>query len=90
MEEGDEGGDGRAEGWAAVGDKGRAASMFMPDLDGTGQTKAIPWPFPILNLLGSSLLLPLVSLHPCPGHIQRFLCRGLTYSLPQVYLYSTT
>lgn len=36
------------------------------------QTKAIPWPFPVLNLLGSSLLLPPVSLHPSPGHIHVF------------------
>ena len=35
-QEGDEGGEGRAEGWAAAGVGGRAASVFTPDLDGTG------------------------------------------------------
>ena len=35
-QEGDEGGEGRAEGWAAAGVGGRAASVFTPDLDSTG------------------------------------------------------
>ena len=29
-------GDGRAEGWSAIGDGGQAAISLMPDVDGTG------------------------------------------------------
>ena len=35
MEEGEEVGDSRAEGWLAVGDGGQAAISLMPDTDGT-------------------------------------------------------
>ena len=28
-------GDGRAEGWSAIGDRGQAAISLMPDIDGT-------------------------------------------------------
>ena len=36
--EGEEAGDGRAEGWSAVGDAGPAATSLMPDM--VGQAKA--------------------------------------------------
>ena len=36
MEEGEEVGDGRAEGSSAIGDGGQAAISLMPDADGTG------------------------------------------------------
>ena len=36
MEEGEEKGDGRAEGSSAIGDVGQAAISLMPDIDGTG------------------------------------------------------
>ena len=36
MEEGEEVGDGRAEGLSAIGDGGQAAISLMPDVDGTG------------------------------------------------------
>ena len=36
LEEGEEGGDGRAEGSSAIGDGGQAAVSLMPDTDGTG------------------------------------------------------
>ena len=36
MEEGEEVGDGRAEGSSAVGDGGQAAISLTPDIDGTG------------------------------------------------------
>ena len=36
MEEGEEVGDGRAEGSLAIGDRGQAAISFTPDIDGTG------------------------------------------------------
>ena len=35
MEEGEEVGDSRAEGWLAVGDGGQAAISLLPDVDGT-------------------------------------------------------
>ena len=34
MEEGQEVGDGRAEGWSAIGDEGQAAISFTSDLTG--------------------------------------------------------
>ena len=36
MEEGEEKGDGRAEGSSAIGDVGQAAISLMPDVDGSG------------------------------------------------------
>ena len=36
LEEGEEVGDGRAEGWSAIGDGGQAAISLTPDADGTG------------------------------------------------------
>ena len=36
MEEGQEVGDGRAEGSSAIGDRGQAAMSLTPDVDGTG------------------------------------------------------
>ena len=36
MEEGEEVGEGRAEGSSAIGDGGQAAISLMPDIDGTG------------------------------------------------------
>ena len=35
IREGEEAGDGRAEGSSAIGDGGQAAMSFMPDVDGT-------------------------------------------------------
>ena len=43
LEEGEEVGDGRADGLSAIGDGGRAAVSFMLDTDGTGLEKMIRW-----------------------------------------------
>ena len=38
---GEELGDGRAEGWSAVGDGGKAAILLTPDVDGTGSSSLL-------------------------------------------------
>ena len=63
LEEGEEVGDGRAEGLSAIGDGGQAAISLTPDVDGTGS---------------GSLLEPDARSHLWKLTTWRFICRGFT------------
>ena len=65
LEEGEEVGDGRAEGWSAIGDRRQAALSLTSDVDGTGS---------------GPLLAPDARLRLWKSSSWSFLCRGLPVS----------